>query len=289
MPRLKGPRASENPQLNRFLDGRDDPFCPQELTAHSLLPAHARHHRDPQYRGESSRSINTSRLVQNSNDSHGSLPGQTSSVESLTSNSEHTSIAVRDLDRSLRTLSIGDNNLAQINGPGTQRPALQCPFRLLDCILDYSRFDDWFRHSLTHFQTNHSHRERPTPEVTPPTNNRCCFCAATFYSPDGMRSWYERMRHVEQHHQIGHTLAHARPDFQLFDYLWENHLIDEIDYREIKGNTRDQSRVTHGNPSPPTSDSAGSPPSTPVPESRPVAVLNEPRDNRGRRSRGRGG
>ena len=90
------------------------------------------------------------------------------------------------------------------------------------------------------------------------------------------------MDHVARHHEIGHSLSHARPDFRLFDYLWENHLIDEEDYREIKGNIPDRSRMT--GPTPPMSDASNSPPPTPVnPEGSAVTILNERR--RGRRSR----
>ena len=42
------------------------------------------------------------------------------------------------------------------------------------------------------------------------------------------------MKHVGLHHHAGHTLAHARIDFTLVEYLWEKGLMDVVDYRELK-------------------------------------------------------
>ena len=96
------------------------------------------------------------------------------------------------------------------------------------------------------------------------------------------------MGHVAAHHRIGHSLSHARPDFPFYDYLWENHLIDEIDYREIKGDTENALRRTSGNPSPPVSDTSESPPSSPVaPPERPVTVIHDRREDRRRDKGGR--
>ena len=284
-------------RLSRFLDSDDDPPYATSVIQHpENLPKHWALAKEESSLRSLSDTTSNIRLLDTTSNRSSSLPSlsdKTSNTRSLDTTSnrssslDHTSVAVRDLDRHLevcstrdyttsRTTSLTDlQTIASYSIPTgfqgldrDQRPVLQCPFRFLDCTFDYSRFEDWFQHSLVHFQTNYSYPERPIAPVTPPTKNRCCFCEVTFYSPDGMQSWYERMRHVAQHHQFGHTLKHARPDFKLFDYFWENHLIDETEYREIKENTRDRSRTTRAN---------SSPPSTPVPESPPVAVLNERR------------
>ena len=117
--------------------------------------------------------------------------------------------------------------------------------------------------------------------VMPPRNNRCCFCGESFFLSSGFDSWFARMEHIARHHQIGHSLSHAQPDFELIDFLWNNYLIDEVMYRELKQNTQDQKRSTDGISYPPTLDTTGSPPSTPAVERvRLVAVVNERKRNR---------
>lgn len=51
------------------------------------------------------------------------------------------------------------------------------------------------------------------------------------------------MEHIAIHHQqLGCRLATARPDFELFSYLWRKRLISDADYRDLKGNYEDRSR-----------------------------------------------
>jgi len=284
VPSLRTSGQVEYPPLHEYIDSQDDPYLPLRFASPINLPHHARRHHEPQYRGDSPRSIDTSVLVEASDGSHGSLPNLNSSVESLAYSSARSSMAERQLSDRLRTLGIRSDDLlvADTRPPG--RPVFQCPFRTLGCQLDYSNVQDWFMHSVHHFYTDGSRLAMSGPAVVmPPTNNGCCFCSQTFFSTSGMRSWRMRMDHVAGHHRIGHSLAHARPDFQLFNYLWETHLIDEVVYREIRGNTPDRSRMIHGNPSPPPSDRSSSPPSTPlVPTARPVAIMNERRHDRRR-------
>ena len=92
------------------------------------------------------------------------------------------------------------------------------------------------------------------------------------------------MDHVAYHHENGHTLSYARPDFQLFNSLWETHLIDGVMYRELKRNTPDKRRLIRRNPSPSASEIGGSPPSAPKAEgSEKLAVVNERARDRRRR------
>ena len=277
----RAPGQLRHTRLHDYIDAIDDPFLPQRFASHVHLPHHAHRHHDPNYRGESPRTIGTSLMVEEGDGSHALLPCLSRSIESLASGSTHSSMGARQLAQHFRTLDVGPDNLLVADRRPHAQPVLQCPFAILGCISDFSVFEDWFWHSVEHFDTGLSNPAFDGRAVVmPPTKNRCCFCSKTFFDPNGIRSWCARMYHIAfYHHWIGHSLSHARPDFQLFDYLWETHLIDEIMYREIKGNTPDQSRLTHGNPSPPTSDRSDSPPATPPGA---VAVLNESRHSRRR-------
>lgn len=41
------------------------------------------------------------------------------------------------------------------------------------------------------------------------------------------------MEHVAWHHLAGQNLSHARPDYKLFRYLWEERIISSAEYREL--------------------------------------------------------
>lgn len=106
-----------------------------------------------------------------------------------------------------------------------ESPILECPFNLLSCFRTFSSRADWISHSLAHFGN-----------VEPPRANVCCFCSATFTPSTGIRSWTDRMIHVSFHHKLGHTLASARPDFELFTHLWKHRLITGAEYRILREN-----------------------------------------------------
>ncbi|KAL9641261.1 MAG: hypothetical protein Q9204_000160 [Flavoplaca sp. TL-2023a] len=150
------------------------------------------------------------------------------------------SMGARHLDHVTR---LGQDQAgALIVSPPLRARVLECPFNLLYCFKDFADTKEWILHSLTHFG-----------HVDPPTSNRCCFCEAAFDSDDGVSSWHERMQHVLLHHQLGHSLSCARPDFQLYTYLWNKHVIDDAVYRDIKGNSEDRSRHVRAYPTPPVS------------------------------------
>ena len=152
-----------------------------------------------------------------------------------------------------------------------QDPILECPFTFIKCFRQFSVSNEreWIRHSLEHFRIG---GRRPT-KVDPPKINSCCFCRETFRADSGAMSWRDRMDHVKIHHQhFGHRLAAARPDFALVEYLWQNGLLSQADYRELKPNAAAASRSTQNIPTPPDS-----PPGTGA-----VAVIhrNERREGR---------
>ncbi len=51
------------------------------------------------------------------------------------------------------------------------------------------------------------------------------------------------MKHVAYHHRLNDKLAHARPDFELYTYLWNNRLIINAEYRNLKGNNENRSQA----------------------------------------------
>ena len=160
-----------------------------------------------------------------------SLPGLTSTTSARTSSSIPSSVGGRQQRLEQRTLEPGPDGVLQVPPPA--RGCLECPFNLLYCLKDFANEEDWVNHSLTHFNTrNHV--------VGPPTRNRCCFCDLTFESDNALESWANRMQHVHFHHHLGHRLAVARPDFELFKYLYDNHLIDDATYKDLRGNSRER-------------------------------------------------
>ena len=139
-----------------------------------------------------------------------------------------------------------ENPILQPNDAGTlavpqlrNRAMLECPFDLAFlCSKSFSHKDDWIKHSLEHFCCNGR-------VIHPPTTNLCCFCQQTFHSSKPYESWKERMIHVSLHHDAGHTLRQARPDFALFNYLFRNRLIDEETFRDLNGRRIPQPLITY--------------------------------------------
>lgn len=155
------------------------------------------------------------------------------------------------------------NHLPPLRDTLRDPPVLECPFNSFRCTRYYAmeNIKEWFDHSLTHFRVGGRH-----PRILlPPISNQCCFCDKKFYNTDGLQCWMDRMKHVAWHHHAGHKLAHARPDFKLFRYLWENGIIDNTEYREL-GTLA---------PRPPQSALIPTPPDSPLdspPDSPPVVV-----------------
>lgn len=97
------------------------------------------------------------------------------------------------------------------------------------------------------------------------------------------------MQHVQLHHQLGYRLAIARPDFELFEYLYNEHLIDDATYKDLKGHSKDRNAeycdlkgfVLPGSSQP--SGASVSPPISPAsPRSAVVEMHSPSRARRGR-------
>lgn len=231
--------AQQRPAIQDYLEDRNESRIARHLAERSgWPPTHI--HQGPDCFG-SGEDLGTSLLVSSGDCTRQSgtpsqeLPALTQGVSEAT-RSVNTSIGARQLGRQ-RTLE-QEAGGALVLPPITEPRALECPFNQLFCLLTFSNKEDWISHSLTHFK-----------RVPPPESNKCCFCSAVFQYPTGERSWRERMGHVELHHQLGHRLATARPDFELFSYLWRHRLISDADYRDLKGNYDDRSRRVLAYPS----------------------------------------
>ena len=117
---------------------------------------------------------------------------------------------------------------------------LECPFDFLHCRLSFESMREWIAHSLTHFQNK-----------SPPQTNKCCFCERELCDVSGIKSWTDRMEHVGMHHQLGHRLAHARPDPSFHQFLWRMHLMSDADFKELGGQGSSRfGRNAHHQPSP---------------------------------------
>ena len=237
-------------QLQAYLaDQVNDSRIARQLALQSELPNQTRN----PYRASPS-IAGTSLLVSVSECSistaHSDLPALSSNASSRSANEvDGSSIGGRAPNNPV--LEAGDGGVLELPPPSGSL-LLECPFNFLYCRLVFSNFQEWYGHSLTHFNA-----------AGPPNANQCCFCEAHFESPNGWYSWSRRMEHVALHHHLGHRLSHAQPDFNLYNYLWSQKLIPDADYKSLRG---ESARGTHGAqasyPSPPASPNQPDPTNT---------------------------
>jgi len=166
------------------------------------------------------------------------LPTLTRASSVATTKSESSSLGVRQMGiLNSRLLLAEEEGGVLVDNRAPAQGNLECPFNLLFCLKTFSNMEDWVGHSLTHFSN-----------VGPPDSNHCCFCDARFSSSSEISGWARRMEHVACHHRLGDKLAHARPDFELYTYLWNNRLITNAEYRDLKGNNEDRSQAARAYP-----------------------------------------
>ena len=124
-------------------------------------------------------------------------------------------------------LDEGHEGVLEIPQGQTRAPMYECAFWFLDCSYVSYNQDEWERHCLSHFRG-----EEPPLKVQCPL---CEWTAHTCESSGGHVVWAMRMHHVASHHVMyGRTLRTSRPDFELFEYLWQRRLIDTEDLKELK-------------------------------------------------------
>lgn len=173
-----------------------------------------------------------------------SLAALTSAPTASTPSSVSSAMGDRALGppRILELISTGALQVPPVRGT----PVFECPFNFTHCLLTFTSFSEWFAHSLSHFGG-----------FSPPPTNRCCFCDNIFEHPDGKKSWKARMEHVALHYQLGHRLAHARPDFEFYRYLWSNRLLDNETFKALVGDSAGRTSKS-AYPTPPTSPASSS-------------------------------
>ena len=241
---------------------------PQTIAQRSTLPR-SQEHQAFSYHGPPPSDIGTSRLPARSDfTQNDSLPGLTRAESSRPSQSVSDGMGERQMNRALRIMvpdsegALEPTTLPPLRRPD-QDPVLECPFTFIKCFRQFavSNEREWIQHSLEHFRIGGRRPRR----VEPPKTNSCCFCSRMFRRSKGIDSWRDRMDHVKIHHgYVGHRLAAARHDFALVEYLWQNGVLSQADYRELKPSTAAASRSTQNIPTPPDS-----PPGTGA-----VAVIN---------------
>jgi hypothetical protein len=121
-------------------------------------------------------------------------------------------------------LLVPDGNELMDN-PTPTNPRYECCFWFLRCHEMSYNEEDWRLHCKSHFRGK-----------APPKSAICTLCPAEFESADGEISWAMKMDHLAGHHQAGLGLRTARPDFELFTYLWQQRIIGYPEYQELKGN-----------------------------------------------------
>ena len=221
--------------ITAYLQDNDDSTVPRFIAARSRFPPHPSGHPSG-YAGVYRPTAGTSMLLSGNS----SLAALTTASSASSAPSVSSSLGERYLGPA-RVLEHDHQGALHIP-PLRHRVVFECPFNFLHCHFRFESFPEWLAHSLTHFE-----------RVSPPEKNNCCFCDDKFErSKDGMRSWTEKMQHTALHYQLGHRLAHARPDFNLYKYLWSKRLIETANYKALIGASHSHSGAS-SYPSPPSS------------------------------------
>ncbi|KAL9115246.1 MAG: hypothetical protein Q9227_001040 [Pyrenula ochraceoflavens] len=132
--------------------------------------------------------------------------------------------------------------------PATRRPPADytCPFHVLDCMETFEEQDltGYKCHVLSHFRGR-----------TPPSTAKCPLCEAAFRDPeprgDGSsssrrtmatggiesqgRAWDDMLTHLANaHFGQGERLKTARPDFDLYTWMWKQGIIATALYKSLQ-------------------------------------------------------
>ncbi|MCJ1480078.1 hypothetical protein MMC06_000232 [Schaereria dolodes] len=222
-------------------DQNGDSRLPRRLAAQSRLP-NLTLHQAPNHQEPPRQDPRTSMMMSGPD----SLPAFTNASSHATTASLSSVVGGNAIGQQQRLLLIRGGAL-ELPPPG--RALFECPFHFLYCLMSFLNFNEWLSHSLTHFNG-----------VEPPRSNTCYFCEMRFEASSGRRSWKMLLEHVEMHHALGHTLAHARPNFELHQYLWHKGLIEPADYKALTGNHESSARAAQqAYPSPPGSPDENNP------------------------------
>jgi hypothetical protein len=114
----------------------------------------------------------------------------------------------------------------------TRQPVFECSFWFLSCSYISLDIEEWRTHCLSHFRGEE-----------PPKSVQCPLCDDfKLTHENGWVAWDYRMEHIANHHRVGHKLRTSRPDFHLFQHLWQKRLIDDQDLKELKGGNHNLTR-----------------------------------------------
>jgi hypothetical protein len=109
--------------------------------------------------------------------------------------------------------------------PNTSSPVFECAFWFLSCAYISHDHSEWRQHCLSHFRGEE-----------PPIFVQCPLCDDfEYHGTDGWTAWDHRQSHLASHHLRSQSLSTSRPDFHLFQHLWQKRLIDDQDWKELKG------------------------------------------------------
>lgn len=231
-PRRDEPSGS---RISTYLDDRTDSRIPSRLAAQSNLPRI-----NPNLAPRPG--VGTSMLLSGNS----SLAALTSATSVSSTPSVSSAMGERALGPP-RILEVDGHGALQVP-PLRHPPVFECPFSFLCCLLTFTTFSGWLAHSMEHFRG-----------ISPPNSNKCCYCDLRFHDNDGKKSWRARMEHIALHYQLGHRLAHARPDFELYRYLWSNRILDNASYKALVGENSSRSSAASAYPTPPTSPNSTNP------------------------------
>ncbi|EMD64240.1 hypothetical protein GGP41_006675 [Bipolaris sorokiniana] len=131
-------------------------------------------------------------------------------------------------------LEEGHEGILEMPHGNGRAPVFECAFWFLDCGYISRNQEEWERHCLSHFRGEE-----------PPLKVQCPLCDWTAHACEGggHAAWAARMHHVASAHVMyGQTLRTSRPDFALFEYLWQQRLIDAEDLKELKAGNHNLTR-----------------------------------------------
>ncbi|KAJ5028561.1 hypothetical protein PSV08DRAFT_281760 [Bipolaris maydis] len=131
-------------------------------------------------------------------------------------------------------LEEGHEGVLEMPHGNGRTPVFECAFWFLDCAYISHNQEEWERHCLSHFRGEE-----------PPLKVQCPLCDWTAHACEGggHAAWAARMHHVASAHVMyGQTLRTSRPDFALFEYLWQRRLIDAEDLKELKAGNHNLTR-----------------------------------------------
>jgi hypothetical protein len=118
-----------------------------------------------------------------------------------------------------------NNGVLEIPRAQFRTPVYECAFWFLNCPYISQNKYEWETHCSSHFRGEE-----------PPLTAQCPLCDWEVTCDHGQHAWDMRMHHLTYEHTMrGQTLRTSRPDFRLFEYLWQKRLIDAEDLKELKG------------------------------------------------------